>query len=112
MAAAMNSYIVPKDADLLFLGPCRDSRHTDFLILDVVHVKARLHRGSGAQRIDGYYSLDNRRLKCMKDAGRTMARVRVLVPQNRAVEDLINKADNKRRAKPHQSLVSVPTLFN
>ena len=47
-----------------------DPLQDNFLILNVIQTEVRLHRGPGAQRTSVYHTLDRRRLKCMKDAGR------------------------------------------
>jgi len=46
-----------------------DPLEADFLVLDVIQVLIRQGRRRGAFRSMVYYTLDHRRLKCMKDAG-------------------------------------------
>ena len=73
----------------------RDGRvhalNDDFLILNVILASIRQHRGPRAGRRLVYYTLDHRRLKCMKDAGCTQVRVCILIADSLIVSNFINK---------------------
>jgi len=64
----------------------------DSFILDVIQARVRPDWRRGTRRMLVYYSLDHRRLKCMKDAGVSRIRVRILISDNPAVDNLMTKA--------------------
>ena len=66
-----------------------DPMEDDLLILNVIQVAVRLHKRSGAQS-RCMYTLDHRRLKCMKDAGCTKLRVRIILANSPPLN--VNKA--------------------
>lgn len=66
----------------------------DFLILNVEQAESDYRYASSEKIV--YYSLDNRRAKCLKDASCETTRVRVLLCDD-AVSDLINKAYDDHR---------------
>ena len=62
-----------------------DPLQVEWLILNVVQARIR-----GGRR-EVYYALDHRRLKCMKDAGCTKVRVRIMLANNDALNQFVNK---------------------
>lgn len=76
---------------------CFHPLQDEFLILNVVQTEFRLRQAHRAPKRTVYFSLDNRRLKCMKDVACKVARVRVVVC-NKVVDELINKAEVSLRS--------------
>ena len=67
----------------------------DRLILDVIEVAIRPDRRRGTRRRLVYYTLDHRRLKCMKDEGCSQIRVHVVISKNRILDNFVNNPRKK-----------------
>ena len=66
-----------------------DPMTDDFLIINVIQASVRFDRRSYKEV---WYTLDHRRLKCMKDAGCTECRVRIVMANDPALNQFVNKS--------------------